>query len=405
VGEAATAFRSVAGSVLAPTALAYVCQGAVFPALVLLAVQLGASANEAVLVVAALGVGQLLGATPAGVLAARFGDRRVLVGSSVASAVCWVAAAAAPTTWVLAALVLAAGLSSASFDIARQSFVVDVVPPGARARVMSTLGGVGRAGLFLGPLLGAAAQTTSLGLRAALLVGAAASLAAAVPVVLAGNPAVAPSVRLADDPPTPTPTVRTVARRHLRLLATLGLSVAVLSAARAARPVLIPLWADHIGLAPTSTSLLFALAGAVELVLFYPAGSLMDRFGRRVVAVPCAALMGVGMVVLPLGHTLLAMILAVALIACGSGLGSGIVKTLGADAAPSAGRSTFLGLWITIAELGSSGGPLLVAGVAAMSLAAASGVLGGLTLLSAVALARLLRPVPAVAPLAESGVV
>ena len=401
MGEAGTAFRSVAGSVLAPTVLAYVGQGAVLPALALLAVQLGASANEAALVVVALGMGQLLGATPAGVLAARFGDRRVLVGSSLASAVCWVAAAAAPNAWVLAAAVLAAGFGSASFDIARQSFVAEVVPAGARARVMSTLGGVGRAGLFIGPLLGAAAQTTPLGLRAALLVGAAATLAAAVPVLLDRHPAAASEIDPADG--SSAPTVRAVARRHLRLLATLGVSVAVLSAARAVRPVLIPLWADHIGLAPSFTSLLFALAGAVELLLFYPAGSLMDRFGRRVVAVPCAALMGAGMVLLPLGDTALSMGLAVALIACGSGLGSGIVKLIGADAAPSTGRATFLGLWITIAELGSSGGPLLVAGVAAVSLAAASGVLGGLTLLSALALARLLRPTPA--PLAESGAV
>jgi len=340
--------------------------------------------------VAALGVGELLGATPAGVLAARFGDRPVIVGSSVASAVCWVVAAAAPSAGVLGALVLAAGLSSASFDIARQSFVADVVPFASRARVMSTLGGVGRAGLFVGPLLGAVAQSTPLGLRAALLVGAAGSLAAAVPVVLTRSRDVTPVGKPADGPPATT--VRALARRHLPVLATLGLSMAVISAARATRPVLIPLWADHIGLQPTSTSLLFAMAGAVELLLFYPAGSLMDRFGRRTVAVPCAALMGAGMVVLPLGHSLTGLALAVALIACGSGLGSGIVKTLGADAAPLADRSTFLGLWITIAELGASGGPLLVAGLAVVSLAGAIATLGGLTLLSAVALVVQLRP-------------
>jgi MFS family permease len=386
LSEARTAFRAVAGSVLAPTVLSYVGQGAVLPALALLAVQLGASVHEAAFVVAALGVGQLLGAIPAGVLAGRFGDRRVLIGSSVATASCWATAAFAPTAWLLAALVLAAGVCSASFDVARQTFVAEVVPFGVRARVMSTLGGMARAGLFVGPLLGAAAQRTPMGLRAALLVGAAGALAAAVPLLLSrSRSSGAAAVRAPGEAPLP---VWVVARRHARTLATLGLLMAVISAARATRPVLIPLWAAHIGLSPATTSLLFALAGGLELLLFYPAGSLMDRFGRRAVAVPCAGLMGVGLAVLPLAGALPALMVAVALLAAGSGLGSGIVKTVGADAAPATDRAAFLGLWSTIAEAGSTGGPLLVAGIAVLSLATASLTLGAVTLLSAVALGR-----------------
>jgi MFS family permease len=357
----------------------------VLPALALLAVQLGASVHEAAFVVAALGVGQLLGAIPAGVLAGRFGDRRVLIGSSVATAFCWAGAAFAPTAWVLAALVLAAGVCSASFDVARQTFVAEVVPIGVRARVMSTLGGMARAGLFVGPLLGAAAQRTPMGLRAALLVGAAGALAAAVPLLLSRNGSGEGAAREQGEVPLP---VWLVARRHARTLATSGLLMAVISAARATRPVLIPLWSDHIGLSPATTSLLFALAGGLELLLFYPAGSLMDRFGRRAVAVPCSGLMGIGLAVLPLAGTVPALVVAVGLLAAGSGLGSGIVKTMGADAAPPTDRAAFLGLWSTIAEAGSTGGPLLVAGIAVVSLAAASVTLGAVTLLSAVALAR-----------------
>ena len=74
----------------------------------------------------------------------------------------------------------------------------------------------------------------------------------------------------------------------------------------------------------------------------------------------------------------------------GNGLGSGIVMTLGADAAPVLGRAQFLGGWRLCGDIGSTGGPLLVGVVAAVApLATASVVLGVLGLLGTV-LGRLL---------------
>ena len=56
-----------------------------------------------------------------------------------------------------------------------------------------------------------------------------------------------------------------------------------------------------------------------------------------------------------------------AIIAIGNGLGSGIVMTLGADAAPEDGRSQFLGAWRLCGDIGNTGGPLLVSAVAAVA--------------------------------------
>ena len=64
-----------------------------------------------------------------------------------------------------------------------------------------------------------------------------------------------------------------------------------------------------------------------------------------------------------------------------TGLGSGIVMTIGADTASVRGRSQFLGGWRLCGDLGVSGGPLLVGAVAAVaSLATASVVVGVLAL-------------------------
>ena len=68
--------------------------------------------------------------------------------------------------------------------------------------------------------------------------------------------------------------------------------------------------------------------------------------------------------------------------AVGNGLGSGIVMTLGADAAPAVGRAQFLGGWRLCGDIGGTGGPLLIGAVAAVTtLATASVVIGLLGLL------------------------
>ncbi len=51
------------------------------------------------------------------------------------------------------------------------------------------------------------------------------------------------------------------------------------------------------------TSLIFGVSGALDMLLFYPAGKVMDRFGRLWVAVPSMLTMAVGLAVLPLAHT------------------------------------------------------------------------------------------------------
>jgi MFS family permease len=110
----------------------------------------------------------------------------------------------------------------------------------------------------------------------------------------------------------------------------------------------------------------------------------MDTRGRRVVAVPVVLSMAIACLLLPLTGSVASVALVMALIAIGNGLGSGIVMTLGADAAPSEGRSQFLGAWRLCGDIGNTGGPLLVSAVAAVApLATACLVVGVLGLAGA----------------------
>ena len=130
-----------------------------------------------------------------------------------------------------------------------------------------------------------------------------------------------------------------------------------------------------------TTSLVFAVAGAIDVLVFYPGGWLMDTRGRAVVAVPVVLTVAIGTLLLPLTDGVGGLAGVVWLIAVGNGLGSGVVMTMGADAAPVRGRAQFLGAWRLCGDLGTSGGPLLVAGVAAVApLATACLLIGGLGL-------------------------
>ena len=126
----------------------------------------------------------------------------------------------------------------------------------------------------------------------------------------------------------------TVIREHRRLLATLGSAVVILGMTRSLRMSLLPLWADHLGLSASTTSLIFAGAAAIDVALMWPGGWLMDTRGRRVVAVPVVLSMAVACLLLPLATSAVTVALVMALIAAGNGLGAGIVMTLGADSAP-----------------------------------------------------------------------
>ena len=109
------------------------------------------------------------------------------------------------------------------------------------------------------------------------------------------------------------------------------------------------------------------------MAIFYPAGWVMDRRGRAMVAVPCAGLLALGFLVLPLTASMAGLLAVTFLMAVGNGLGSGIVMTLGADTAPVVHRAKYLGGWRLCGDIGASGGPLVVSAIiAATGLASAS---------------------------------
>ncbi len=367
--------RDVGLTAYGPTVVNAIGHGAVLPVLALRARDLGADVSVAAVVVALVGVGSLVTALPVGALIARIGERRALVLAGLLDAAAMGAAALATSWPVLAVAVTVSGMAWTTFMMARQGYLIDVVPPGFRARAMSGLGGSHRIGLLLGPLFGAGLIELA-GLRAVFWLAVVTSLASS------GLARLMPDLgreerALAGD--TGHLTVGAVVRTHRRALATVGVAVVVISASRALRTALFPLWAEHVGMGAGAISLVFAVAAAVDVAFFLPGGWLMDTRGRAAVAVPVVGAVAVACFLLPLATTAWSVAAVMVLIAIGNGLGSGIVMTLGADTAPQAGRAQFLGAWRLCGDLGASAGPLLVgAAAAALPLVAVPVALGAL---------------------------
>ncbi len=355
--------RDVALSAYGPTIVSSTGHGAVMPILALRARDLGADVSTAAAVVALLGLGMLVASLPASAIVARIGERRALVYAGLVDAVAMVIGAVAGSVLLLGVSVVVSGMTWTTFLMARQGFMIDVVPLSHRARALSTLGGSHRVGVFVGPLVGAGLIALG-GLGSVFVFAAVAALAAAA---LAARMPDVGSERRETQRARGHLSVWTVLAQHRRTLLTLGVVVVVISASRSVRTGLLPLWADHVGISPSTTSLIFALAGAVDIVFFYPGGWLMDRRGRTVVAVPVVLTVAVAALLLPLATSAWSVAAVVVLIAVGNGLGSGIVMVLGADAAPVEGRAQFLGGWRLCGDIGLSGGPLVVSAVAALA--------------------------------------
>ncbi|QCO99549.1 MFS transporter [Arthrobacter sp. 24S4-2] len=377
----AFSLRSIAVPAFGPALLFCIGEGAVLPVVALSARDLGASVAVAALIVTLIGLGSWFFNLPASLITLKFGERWSIVGAAAAGALALTAAALSSAIpdglWLLAAAMVVVGMAASVFSLARQKYLTEAVPVAFRARALSTLGGVSRIGIFIGPFVGAGVMQFA-GISGAYWVGVAGMAAAAILSVTIPDLVSAPGS--ADGQRGPEPTMRGIAVSHAGVFLTVGAGILLLSALRASRQVVIPLWADNLGMDATHASLIYGLSGAIDMLVFYPAGKLMDRKGRQWVAIPSTAIMGTALMLIPLTGSFVGLLLAALLIGFGNGISSGLIMTLGADFSPDRGRGQFLGLWRFIADAGATGGPVLLSGVtAAASLGAgvwATGVLG-----------------------------
>lgn len=392
-----------------PTVLFALGQGAIIPLIPVMADRFGADLALSGFVASMLVVGQMLGNIPGSWLVAKVGERYAMALAGACALVGAFGLLFAPNVWVLAIAVLINGVCAAVFGLARHAFMTTNVPLGFRARALSVLGGSYRLGIFVGPFAAALLLSLSGSHLSAIWFLIVCLLGAVLLVWLGPDPeqrmreargealpsadqgsgqaAVAGAGDGARRSATSTPAdapregvFRTMVT-HRDVLARLGLAAASMSAVRAARQIVLPLWGISLGLDGQSIALIVGISGALDFALFYASGQVMDRYGRLWASVPSMLLMGLGFLVLALTGALdnaVGWFIAMsAVIGLGNGLSSGILMTLGADAAPHDDPAPFLGSWRTLTSAGGAATPLLFSAIVAVApLAVATAAMG-----------------------------
>ncbi|MEZ4501428.1 MAG: MFS transporter [Dehalococcoidia bacterium] len=383
-GAPPTPFRltSLIGPVYAPTVLYAIGQGIAIPVVPLFAKELGAGLGLVGLIVAVRGIGSMLFDVPAGLLVSRFGGRSTMAAGTAGTALAAVGVAFSTNAWQLAALMLLTGASMSVWQVSRLTYIAEAAPAASRGRAIALAGGSNRIGVFIGPFLGGFVGS-AFGLASVFFVQAAVVAAGAL-FVLWRTPAGVAAPATSRDGHAHARIGRTLVE-YRRSFLTVGLVALALVLMRQARQVIMPLWGDEIGLDVAEIGVVIGLASAADMVLFYPVGVVMDRYGRKFAVVPSLITLGTGMILIPVADSFVPFLLAGLLTGFGNGLGSGVVMTLGADLAPRDRAGEFLGVWRLISDSGAAAAPIAVGAAAeVLTLGIASVATGGLGLAAAV---------------------
>jgi MFS family permease len=373
--------RGLAMSVYLPSAIMAFCSGLMIPIMPLYARSFDASYGLIGVVLAAAAVGALASDIPAGLLVRRYGARRIMLvgGGGMLAGVLALVWAQSVYEVILYRMISGAGMSL--WGIARHAYIAEIIRTERRGRSIAVLGGIGRVGLFLGPAAGGFLGKMC-GLRSPFLL----FFMLGVGALMVVRVWVHDDSRQADEAAVvPRQSLTAVLHDHLGILAAAGSGQLFGQMIRRARHIVIPLYAaDVLGLDVQSVGLIISIASAVDMVMFYPAGMLMDTYGRKYAYVPSFTIQAVGMLLIPLTGSFGGLVAVACLIGLGNGLGSGTMMTLGADLAPPAARGAFLGLWRFIGDAGGAGSPLIIGAMAsALGWVHTSVVMSGFGLVSA----------------------
>lgn len=350
--------------VYVPTLILAFAGGLLIPIMPLYAASFDVSYGLIGLVLASQGLGTLVGDVPAGILLGRLGQRRSMLIGIGCKGLAMLAMGWAHAFPELVIYGLIAGVGGALWNISLHAYLTDIVPLDRRGRTIAVFGGIGRIGIFAGPLIGGTVAA-GFGLRAPFFLSAALVLIAMTMPAFFVKDSAPDGSRRRIGWKGHTGHLVAVLREHRRVLLSAGSGQIFAQTIRSGRQIIVPLFAaDVIGLDVQAIGWIITLSAAVDMSLFYPAGLLMDRYGRKYAYVPSFIIQAIGMGLIPFSSSFLGLLLATSVLGFGNGIGSGTMMTLGADLAPKESMGEFLGIWRLIGDVGQTGGPIVVGNVA-----------------------------------------
>ena len=341
--------------------------GAVIPVLPLYAQSFGVSQAAIGATVAVYGLSRVFLSLPTGWIANRLGRRTALLTGGLVSALgnLWCAAAGSYEELVLARFV--AGAGAGIVLTAGMIVLADITSTATRGRSMAIYQGVFLFAVGIGPFPGGyLAERFSL--ETPFLVYGIASVAAAL-VGWFGVSETRGMDRLGTSPRGDASTLRAPSlREQLLLLAgnvgfLLVCLIGLINAAARTGALfsVVPVLArDRLALTATEIGFGFALGSIIGLVVTYPAGALVDYYGRKAVIVPATVLTGFSMLAFSVAPSYFWFLFATGLWGGASAASGAAPAAYAADSAPSGMNAAAMGGYRMLSDIGYVLGPILL---------------------------------------------
>ena len=335
--------------------------GGIIPVLALYARSFGVSQSAIGVAIAIYGLARFLVAMPAGRLADGLGRRPALAIGGLITAAGNLLCAYAPSFLVLVGARFVAGAGAALVLIGGQIVLADISTPARRGRTMAIYQGVFLFAVGVGPLPGGL-LAEHYGLRAPFLAYAIAGVAAAalawtfIPetksVRSPGPSGAAPLL-----PPFGSQ-VRILTRHRGFMLVSLVSFMNAVARTGALFNVIPVLAQDKLSLSTDRIGLGLALASLVGLVVIYPSGVLVDRYGRKAVIVPATFLSGISLLLFLLAPSYAWFLAGCVAWSVATGVGGAAPAAYAADVAPSGMNAAAMSAFRMLADLGYVVGPI-----------------------------------------------
>jgi MFS family permease len=333
--------------------------GLVIPLLPFYAERFDASPLEMTLLFATYSLMAMLAAPLWGRLSDRVGRRPVLMASMAAASLAYLGLAVADNLWMVFLARAFAGACAGNIAAA-QAYVADISPPEARAKGMGMIGAAFGLGFIVGPVIGGLVAGNDLAtadLQTPGLIAAALSLVALLGVVLLLPESLA-SRRLVRSRGRIASARDALARPGLaRLLAMFFLVILAFSGMETT----FAWWAiAQFGWGPQSIGFVFFYVGLLSALMQGGLiGPLTRRFGEERLMLGGLGLIALGLVSMPLAHTLPVLVVALSGLALGMGAMQPSINSLISRRAGPERQGEIMGVAQAIGSLSRVLGPIV----------------------------------------------
>jgi DHA1 family multidrug resistance protein-like MFS transporter len=337
--------------------------GSVVPVLPLYARSFGVPQAAIGLSIAVYGLARFLVAVPVGQLADRLGRQPVLALGGLVTAAGNLLCAYAPNYPTFVGARFVAGIGAAFVLTTGQIVLADITTPAVRGRAMATYQGSFLFAVGLGPFPGGV-LAARFGLAAPFVAYAiTGSLAAFVAWLripeTRGSGSRGGAVPLAP-PPSFAAQLRLLAGSTGFLLVSLVSFAHAFSRTGAMFNVIPILGQDRLALSPDRIGFALALASLAGFACAYPAGVLVDRYGRKAVIVPATLLAGGALAVFLLAPSYAWFLGACLVWSVAQGVGGAAPAAYAADVTPPRMNAAGMSLYRTLADSGYVVGPIVL---------------------------------------------